>query len=146
MNSKKIIISLIGVVIVLTSFVFFLLVTLQNTPAKKIIITPAPVSATTSAPSEIVDYLYLLDSSDKEIFTIDSNKYPCTGSGPMECYKIQYNQKGQFLYFYDQIEGFNYEAGYEYVLLVGKETVINPPADGSSIKYTLLEMLSKTKK
>ena len=42
------------------------------------------------------------------------------------------------------IEGFNFEAGYEYRLKVKKTHLSNPPADGSSIIYTLLEILSKT--
>ncbi len=46
-------------------------------------------------------------------------------------------------YFYDNIEGFDYELGYIYDLSVRKETVSNPPADGSSIKYILNRIISK---
>nr|WP_317207113.1 DUF4377 domain-containing protein [Chryseobacterium arthrosphaerae] len=48
--------------------------------------------------------------------------------------------------FYSNIEGFTYEPGYEYVLKVKTEKIANPPADASSIKYTLVEQVSKTKK
>lgn len=44
-----------------------------------------------------------------------------------------------------KIEGFEYESGYLYVLKVNKYKIKNPPADGSSIGYKLLEVLSKTK-
>jgi len=46
-------------------------------------------------------------------------------------------------YFYNNIEGFDYEQGYIYDLSVIKETIINPPADGSSIKYILNRIISK---
>ena len=48
--------------------------------------------------------------------------------------------------FYSQIEGFSYEPGYEYVLQVRKEKIDNPPADGSSIRYRLVKVVSKTQK
>ena len=44
--------------------------------------------------------------------------------------------------FYSNIEGFNYEPGTIYNLSVKTEPINNPPADGSSIKYTLLEVKS----
>ena len=44
--------------------------------------------------------------------------------------------------FYSDIEGFDYLPGTIYNLSVKKESVINPSADGSSIKYTLLEVES----
>ena len=47
--------------------------------------------------------------------------------------------------FFNNIEGFNYEPGYEYLLTVSTTKIENPPADGSSIKYTLIKQISKTK-
>lgn len=47
---------------------------------------------------------------------------------------------------YDPIEGFEYEQGYEYVIEVKIEHIENPPADGSSLKYSLIRVISKTKK
>lgn len=46
-------------------------------------------------------------------------------------------------YFYSNIEGFEYELGYVYDLIVEKQTIKNPPADGSSINYILIEIISK---
>jgi len=46
-------------------------------------------------------------------------------------------------YFYNNIEGFDYELGYVYDISVIKETISNPPTDGSSIKYTLNKIISK---
>jgi len=44
--------------------------------------------------------------------------------------------------FYGSIEGFDYKPGFIYDLKVLEEGVPNPPADGSSIKYTLQEVKS----
>ncbi|WP_240475174.1 DUF4377 domain-containing protein [Neotamlana sedimentorum] len=44
--------------------------------------------------------------------------------------------------FYSNINGFNYEPGTIYNLSVKTERINNPPADGSSIKYTLVEVTS----
>ncbi|WP_316765535.1 DUF4377 domain-containing protein [Pedobacter frigiditerrae] len=47
--------------------------------------------------------------------------------------------------FYDQIVGFDYEAGYVYDILVVETEILNPPADGNSKAYQLKQILSKTK-
>jgi heat shock protein HslJ len=54
------------------------------------------------------------------------------------------NPESNYTLFHDQIEGFDFEPGYEYELLVLVEPVENPPADASSLKYTLVEEVSKT--
>lgn len=48
--------------------------------------------------------------------------------------------------FYSKINGFDYEPGYEYVLDVKEERIENPPADGSSVSYTLVKQISKIAK
>ena len=50
--------------------------------------------------------------------------------------------RGVYL-FYSQIEGFEYEEGYTYELLVQVDPVENPPADASSLNYTLMEIVDK---
>lgn len=52
---------------------------------------------------------------------------------------------GNWGIFYNRIEGFEFEDGYEYVLKVRKDTVLNPPADASSLKYTLIQEVFKKK-
>lgn len=46
-------------------------------------------------------------------------------------------------YRYSGIEGFNYEPNYEYTLLIKNTPVINPSADGSSVRSELIEILEK---
>ena len=67
----------------------------------------------------------------------------CTGVGPQKCMLIRETPNEAWRNFYDQIEGFTYEKGYTYKLLVSVTGVDNPPADASSLKYTLQEILSK---
>jgi hypothetical protein len=43
----------------------------------------------------------------------------------------------------NEIDGFHYEAGYEYRLKVLKKHLENPPADASDVTYELLEILLK---
>lgn len=75
--------------------------------------------------------------------TVASEKKACTGVGKMECMMVKENNATEWSLFYSGIEGFNYQPGFEYVLLVEKIPVANPPADGSSIKYRLLKEVKK---
>jgi len=68
----------------------------------------------------------------------------CEGVAPQKCLLIKENPQDDYQYFYDQIDGFAYEEGYEYELLVKEENVAYPPADGSSLKWTLVEVVNKT--
>jgi heat shock protein HslJ len=66
----------------------------------------------------------------------------------MKCLQVQKNQtieKGKWQNFYSIIEGFKFETGYIYKLSVTEEKIdaAKVPADGSSIKYTLVEVLEK---
>lgn len=72
---------------------------------------------------------------------------PCTaGTFETECMQIKWTKdQPEWEYFYGQIEGFNFEKGYEYELIVREEKVENPPADASSVKYILVKEVSKIK-
>lgn len=69
----------------------------------------------------------------------------CYGPFPRKCLQVKDDAGASFRNFYDFIEGFDFESGYEYVLKVNTEEVENPPADGSSVKYTLVDQVSKSK-
>lgn len=45
---------------------------------------------------------------------------------------------------YEGIEGFDYEPGYEYKLRIKAKQLADPPQDASSVRYSLLELISKT--
>ncbi|KZE80246.1 protein of unknown function [Myroides marinus] len=79
-------------------------------------------------------------------YTIASKLVDCTGVAPMKCMQIKEDGDKDWTLMYTSIDGFNYEEGYEYVVEVKREKLENVPADASSIKYTLVKEISKTKK
>lgn len=83
---------------------------------------------------------------DEKTFIVGPQTVDCTGVAPMKCLQVKETQSGAWTNFYSNIDGFTYEPGYEYVLKVKTEKIENPPMDGSSIKYTLVKEVSKTKK
>ncbi len=90
------------------------------------------------------------DNDNSEIATIRINHYQSTAIGfaPQFAFLAQEGSDlntDTWVNFFHPIEGFNYELGYIYTLAVKKETIANPPEDGSSTQYTLLEVTSKEK-
>ena len=75
---------------------------------------------------------------------VGPNREPCVGVGPQVCLQVKETADGDYSLFYDNIQGFDYEPGYEYQLTVEKTTVPNPPADASAFQYSLVEVVSKT--
>ena len=70
---------------------------------------------------------------EKTIY-IGSTMVPCEGEASQMCLQVKENPMGEYTYFYDQIVGFDYEEGYEYVIKIREETVDDPPAGASSIR------------
>ena len=50
--------------------------------------------------------------------------------------------EGEYEYFYDSIEGFEWEAGYRCELRVTVTDMHNPPTDASALYYQLVEIIS----
>lgn len=69
----------------------------------------------------------------------------CHGMYEMQCMLVREDPNGEWLNFYDPIQGFTYEPGYSYVLVVGWREIPNPPADGSSREYWLVEVVEKVR-
>lgn len=60
----------------------------------------------------------------------------------MECLRVRELPFGEeFTYFYDTIEGFDFQEGNKYEIEVEVTEVKNPPADASMYKYTLVNVL-----
>jgi heat shock protein HslJ len=68
----------------------------------------------------------------------------CTGVAPQMCMQVRNSPDEEYTFFYQQIDGFTFEPGYEYELLVEVTEVANPPADGSSLSYRLVEIVNQT--
>ena len=52
----------------------------------------------------------------------------CVGVGPMKCMQVKSDPDAEYELFYSQIEGFEFEEGFEYELEVQVDPVDNPPA------------------
>lgn len=83
-------------------------------------------------------------SGETKTLFVGPEQVECTGVGPMMCLQVREDPAAEYQLFYNSIEGFTFAPGYEYELRVLVETVANPPADGSSLRYTLVEEVSRT--
>jgi hypothetical protein len=85
-------------------------------------------------------------SPDAEIVSlfVAPETVACVGVAPQECLQVRYSPDEEYQFFYSNIAGFEFEPGFNYELLVQKTPVENPPADGSTIAWTLLEVIAKT--
>jgi heat shock protein HslJ len=86
----------------------------------------------------------LTSNATEMTLNVGPESVPCTGVAPQMCLQVKENMSENYSLFYDNIEGFCYSPGYEYVIRVMEEPVENPPADASSKKWTLVEVVSKT--
>jgi heat shock protein HslJ len=76
------------------------------------------------------------DAKIKFIY-VASQKAPCVGMMPTTCLQIRERKEDPWQLWHGNIQGFNFEPGIAYRLRILEEQVANPPADGSSIKWTL---------
>jgi heat shock protein HslJ len=81
--------------------------------------------------------------SEKTIW-VNSRRKPCTGVAPRECLQIKEQPDGEWKLFYESIEGFDFQPGFQYQLKVAIEKIENPPADKSSENWKLVEVISQT--
>ena len=85
------------------------------------------------------------DNTTEKTLYISPEMVPCVGVAPQMCLQVKENpNEKNYTYFYDSIEGFCYNPGFEYAIDVREEPVINPPADASSKKWILGEVITKT--
>ena len=68
----------------------------------------------------------------------------CVGMYVMQCMLVRTSPQEEWSNFYDEIQGFAYEPGFAYTLVVGSREIADPPADGSSREYWLIELVAKT--
>ena len=84
------------------------------------------------------------ESSNLKTVYVGPEKVDCEGEGPQTCYLVKENPEDEWSLWYFEIEGFEYEPGYEYELIVSENNVENPPTGGSSISWTLEEVVNET--
>lgn len=79
-----------------------------------------------------------------QTWIIDAEQVACENNEQIQCYLVKFPGKKEFEIFNDQIEGFSFEPGYQYTVVV-KQQLKTPPikADESIFKYVLVKMNSK---
>jgi len=80
--------------------------------------------------------------TDIMVVSVGAERVDCVGVAPMKCLVVDR------ALFYGNIQGFDFENGYEYKLKIEKAqsyTNDTAPADASLYEYTLLSVLSKEK-
>lgn len=112
--------------------------------------TPEPVEEPTAAPTEEPTEEptpepteEVMEPETKTIF-VGPEMVECEGVGPQQCLQIKENPEDEYGLWYSPIEGFDYEPGYEYELVVAVEEDPDAPADASTINLVLVEEVSKT--
>ncbi|MFM7572720.1 MAG: META domain-containing protein [Snowella sp.] len=79
----------------------------------------------------------------EKIVYVNGRTVPCTGVAPQQCLQIKESMKDDWTLLYQGIKGFKHEQGYVYRLRVREEIIANPPADGSSREWVLVDVLEK---
>ncbi|GHB62187.1 hypothetical protein GCM10007390_14930 [Persicitalea jodogahamensis] len=82
--------------------------------------------------------------SEELRWKISHYRMPCQGEGVQLCYLVS-EKGGEAEFFYDSIDEFEYEWGYNYEIVVEKREIDEPMADGSSFRYRLKKQISKEK-
>lgn len=95
---------------------------------------PPPTSATAATAAAKLETLFVRDQ-----------RAACEGEGPRECLQVRNSESEEWRNLFASIEGFSYEPGNSYELRVEVTPIANPPADASSLKYALKEVVSKKK-
>ncbi len=82
------------------------------------------------------------DAPRKFIYVSAETK-PCVGVAPMTCLQIREKESDPWQLHYDRIVDFDPQPGIEYRLRIIEEKIANPPADGSSIRWTLDQIVEQ---
>ncbi len=108
---------------------------MQNAIKKIPIITLILLSLTIGCNRDEADHI--------EILTIGPYRTDCVGAHPQECY-LEYNEEAEaWHFFYEAIQGFEYEEGYIYTLKVSLHERPEGIQDVGRYAYRLVEVISK---
>jgi hypothetical protein len=69
----------------------------------------------------------------------------CQGEEARKCLRVRNSPGEEWRNFFGVIDGFDYEPSYSYELRVEVKRLANPPADAPSLRYRLVEVVSKQK-
>ncbi len=77
------------------------------------------------------------------VLEVAPDSVPCVGEMVGRCIQVRSPGEEDWRIFYDPIDGFQHEEGFQYTLEVGRRAVPNPPADGSAYAYRLIRILAR---
>ena len=83
-------------------------------------------------------------SQETKTLYIEDHLVDCIGVAPQKCMLVRESADEPWGNFYGRIEGFDYEEGFKYEIRVEVFRIDNPPADASSLRYVLKEVVSKS--
>jgi len=103
------------------------------------------IACSTEDGKNFIEIIYDENISESlvSILYVDSKLIDCVGIAIQQCMLVKETQNSDWKFFYDQIEGFEFQPGYAYKLKVQITKIKNYPTDSSSLKYTLVEILDK---
>ena len=104
--------------------------------------TPPPPTASTPAEAEAGP---APSAMEKTLFGKETQA-DCEGEGPRKCLQVRDSADGEWTLLYSRIKGFDYQEGFAYELRVRVSSDAHPPADGSSVRYELVKIVSQEKK
>lgn len=86
------------------------------------------------------------ERDQEKILYVGPQLVDCVGVAPMKCMQVKDSPEAQWAYFYEGIQGFTFEEGYQYKLKVAvkQRAPENIPADASSQEWHLIKILEKT--
>lgn len=88
------------------------------------------------------------DAKETLLIRMNHHQQTAVGAGKSLVYVVQQDEAigtAQWSLLHDEIEGFQFEPGYIYDLLVAKEFIGYTLVDGSSVRYTLEKIVRKEK-
>ncbi len=92
---------------------------------------------------EELQALLKLNNGDHKLLYVANYRVDCVGEGNFQCLQVKEQEDAAWQNFYGPIKGFDYEEGYEYLIEVSVREIENPPADGSSLIYSLVKIWKK---
>jgi len=76
---------------------------------------------------------------------VREQRVDCQGEGATRCLQVRQSESEPWRNLYAPIEGFDYEESNAYELRVAVTQTPHPPADAPSLRYRLIEVISKRK-
>jgi heat shock protein HslJ len=101
-------------------------------PATEVTAAASPATAAADAAPATTQDLYVAPLRAK-----------CMGIAPMQCLQVRQDPKGPWQLWYSPIEGFEFKTGTAYHIRINGWKIANPPADSSSMRWKLVQILEQ---